>query len=95
VLRYRVAMADGRRVEDTLPVGLVRDFSSEKAAWREVDRLGLLARVNSDGPASGRIHFSALAEHYLKADFGADALRPKTADCSSENQEQNSCHVPG
>jgi integrase len=78
VLRYRVATADGRRVENTLPVGLVRDFPSEKAAWREVDRLGLLIRVNSDAPASGRIRFDALGEHYLKADFGPDAVRPKS-----------------
>ena len=78
VLRYRVSSMDGRRVENTLPVGLVRDFPSEKAAWREVDRLGLLVRVNSDAPAPGRIHFAALAEHYLRADFGQDAVRPKS-----------------
>jgi integrase len=59
-------------------VGLVRDFPSEKAAWREVDRLGLLNRVNSDAPAAGRIRFDALGEHYLKADFGPDAARPKS-----------------
>ena len=41
MLRYRVRTADGRRVENTLPVGFLRDFPSEKAAWREVDRLGL------------------------------------------------------
>jgi hypothetical protein len=51
VLRYRVATADGRRVENTLPVSLVPDFPSENAAWREVDTLGLLVRVNSDAPA--------------------------------------------
>jgi integrase len=78
VLRYRVSSTDGRRVENTLPVGLVRDFPSEKAAWREVDRLGLLIRVNSDAPAPGRTHFAALAEHYLRADFGEDAVRPKS-----------------
>ena len=80
VLRFRVGSADGRRVENTLPIGLVRDFPSEKAAWREVDRLGLFARINSDATALGRIHFAALAEHYLKADFGADAVRPKSAN---------------
>jgi integrase len=80
VLRYRVVTADGRRVENGLTVGLVRDFPSEKAAWREVDRLGLLIRINSDAPAPGRIRFDALCEHYLKADFGADAVRPKSAN---------------
>jgi integrase len=80
VLRYRVSGADGRRVENGLPVGLVRDFPSEKSAWREVDRLGLLIRINSEAPAPGRIRFNALCEHYLKADFGSDAVRPKSAN---------------
>jgi integrase len=80
VLRYRVTAADGRKVENTLPVGLACDFVSEKAAWREVDRLGLLVRINSDSPAPGRIRFCSLAEFYLKADFGADAVRPKSAN---------------
>lgn len=78
MLRYRVATADGRRVEHGLPVGLVRDFPSEGAAWREVDKLGLLVRVNSDAPCPGRIRFNQLAEHYLKVDFGEDAVRPKS-----------------
>lgn len=78
MLRFRVANADGRRVENTLPVGLLCDFPKEQDAWREVDRLGLLTRINSDAPCSGRIRFDALAEHYLKADFGTDAVRPKS-----------------
>jgi integrase len=77
VLRYRVMNAEGRRVEHTLPVGLVLDFPSEKAAWREVNQLGLLVRIN-EAPDSGRIRFNQLAEHYLLADFGADAVRPKS-----------------
>ena len=85
VLRYRVATADGRRVENTLPIGLVRDFPSEKAAWREVDTLGLLVRINSDAPAPGRIRFDALAEHYLRADFGQDAVRPKTEGTTAKH----------
>jgi hypothetical protein len=79
VLRYRVMGSDGRRVENTLPVGLVRDFPKEKDAWREVDKLGLSVRINQ-APCPGRIRFSSLAEHYLKADFGADAVRPKSAN---------------
>jgi integrase len=76
MLRYRVTGGDGRRVENIMAVGLVRDFPKEKDAWREVDKLGLLVRIN-DSPLPGRIRFDALAEHYLKADFGADAVRPK------------------
>jgi integrase len=87
VLRFRVSNADGRRVENTLPVGLVRYFPNEKAAWREVDKNGLLVRVN-EPPALQRIRFSQLAEHYLRADVGADALRPK-----SENTVLNLNHL--
>ena len=77
MLRYRVTLADGRRVEHNLPIGLVAVLPKESDAWREVDRLQLLIRINDDSD-DVRIHFDALAEHYLKADFGADAVRPKS-----------------
>ena len=39
VLRYYVTrMSDGQRVEHKIPIGLVRDFPTESAAWAEVDR---------------------------------------------------------
>lgn len=79
MLRYRVMGADGRRVENTLPIGLVRDFPKERDAWREVDKLGLLVRIN-EAPGPGRVRFDFLAEQYLKNDFGADAIRPKSAN---------------
>jgi len=79
VLRYRVTSADGRRVEHIATIGLVREFPKDRDAWREVDRLGLGVRIN-DTPAHGRASFHSLAEHYLKADFGADAVRPKSAN---------------
>ena len=79
MLRYRVNTADGGRKENTSPVGLLRDFPTEKAAWREVDRLGLLVRINSEESGT-RIRFDALAEYYLKADFGEDAVRPKSVN---------------
>jgi integrase len=79
MLRYRLNTADGSRKENTLPVGLLKDFPTEKAAWREVDRLGLLIRINSEEPAT-RIRFNVLAEYYLKADFGEDAMRPKSVN---------------
>jgi len=82
VLRYRVPTADGRRVEHNTPIGLVRKFPKDEDAWREVDRLGILIRIN-DAPSSGRIRFDSLAEHYLKADFGADAVRPKSENSTS------------
>jgi len=79
VLRYRVTASDGRRVENIMQVGLVRDFPKEKDAWHEVNKLGLPVRINED-PCVGRIRFNSLAEHYLKADFGADAVRPKSVN---------------
>jgi integrase len=47
-----------------------------------VDRLGLGMRIN-DAAALGRVSFHFLAEHYLKADFGADAVRPKSVNTIS------------
>ena len=49
----------GKRVRRDLPVCLVRDFPKEKNAWREVDRLGLLLRINAKHLDS-RIRFRAL-----------------------------------
>ena len=82
MLRYRVTNSDGRRVENVMPIGLVREFPKDKDAWREADRLGLSVRIN-DSPLPGRIRFDFLAEHYLRADFGADAIRPKSANTIS------------
>src|ERR1035437_3252053 len=77
VLRYRVTTADEKRVEHIMPVGLVRDFPKEKDAWREVNRLGLLVRINDDS-VDGRIRFDVLGEHYLKNDLGPDPFQQKT-----------------
>jgi hypothetical protein len=48
VLRYRVASADGRRVEHNTPIGLVQKFPKDEDAWREIDRLGILVRINDN-----------------------------------------------
>lgn len=74
VLRYRVNSGE-RRVEHIKVVGFVRDFPKENDARREADRL--LVRINEEAEDT-RIHFDALAEHYLKSDFGEDAVRPKS-----------------
>jgi integrase len=86
VLRYRTTKPDGLRVEHGVTVGLVSDLPKEKDAWREIDRLGLLVRIN-DASQDARIHFNALAEHYLKNDFGADAVRPKTERTTLNTQQ--------
>ena len=78
MLRFRVTNAEGNgsntSAHRTCP-GLPKD----RDAWREVDRLGLGVRIN-DAPRPGRVSFQFLAEHYLKADFGADAVRPKSVN---------------
>jgi integrase len=75
VLRYRVTQ-DGKRMEKLIVLGTVLDFPKKRDAHREIDRLGLLTRVNA--PQDRRIRFDALAERYLHYDFSPDALRPKT-----------------
>lgn len=77
VLRYRITKPNGSRMEKIEQVGLVRDFPKERDARREADRLGLLVRIN-DASSDTRIRFEELAEHYLQADFGENALRPKS-----------------
>jgi len=77
VLRYRTTKPDGSRMEKLEEIGLLRDFPKERDARKEADRLGLLVRIN-DAPTHPRIRFDELAEHYLKADFGENALRPKS-----------------
>ena len=87
MLRFRVTNAEGRRVENTLPIGLVRDLPTERAAWAEVHKQSLFIRIN-EAPDAGRVRFDALAEHYLRADFGTDAIRPK-----SEGTTLNMQHI--
>ena len=81
VLRFRITNAEGRRVESTaLRIGLVADFPNESDAWREVVKQGLCGRINDAPILAGRASFRLIAEHYLKADFGADAVRPKSVN---------------
>src|SRR5258708_10057740 len=84
VLRYRVTNSDGRRVENVMPIGLVRQFPKDKDALREANRLGLSVKINE---APTRVSFLFLAEHYLKADFGADAVRPKSVNTISHVEQ--------
>jgi hypothetical protein len=74
VLRYRVTSKE-RRVEHIKIVGLVCDFPKVNDARREADRL--LVRINEEAEDT-RIHFDALAQHYLNVDMGEDAVRPKS-----------------
>lgn len=87
VLRFRVTSAEGKRVEHIQPIGLVQNLPKDRDAWREVDRLGLGVRINDSPALAARVSFHFLAEHYLRADFGEDAVRPK-----SENTVKTTRH---
>jgi integrase len=79
VLRYfTTRRMDGRRVEHTLAVGLVRDFPSESAAWGEVERQGLNQQINQPS-FQGRLSFADLAHHYMHNELSeqADTVDPK------------------
>jgi len=55
--------SDGKRVENTKVIGLVKDVgSSETDAWKEVGRLGL--DINLDQPNGSKPTFGQLAEHF-------------------------------
>ncbi len=78
VLRYKVTReSDGKRVEHTRAIGLVRDFPGESAAWAEVERQHL--HLNEPEPR-GRVTFADLAEHYIQYELGeqSDATNPKS-----------------
>src|SRR5947209_18648173 len=63
IYRYQTTRAlDGKKVENTKVIGLVKDVGpSEAAAWREVGRLGL--DINVGQSHGSQRTFSELAEH--------------------------------
>lgn len=78
VLRFMTTRnTDGRRVEHKVPIGLVRDFPNQSAAWMEVER----QRLNVNSPHfRGAVKFSNLAEHYIEHELGdqSEAVDPKS-----------------
>lgn len=64
-----------------MQTGLIH-FPDSRAFGRERVGLGVSVRIN-DSPLPGRIRFDFLAVHYLRADFGADAVRPKSVNTIS------------
>lgn len=59
------------------PPSCIVDFQGNFFAAVAESTVGLTLKINR-APSSIRIRFDSLAEHYLKFDFGADAVRPKT-----------------
>jgi len=64
VLFYRtIRKSDGKRVENKIAIGLVRDFPEKSHAWAEVERLHLpINQVNS----RRGVTFGDLAQHYAE-----------------------------
>ena len=72
VFRYSVVRpADGKRVEHTKVVGLVKQLT-ESEAWDEVERLGLAKLVNN--PTTGKVKFNDMAGHYAANALGKKGL---------------------
>jgi integrase len=83
IYRYQTTRpSDGKQVERTIEVGLVKDIGKSKAdAWREVGRLGL--DININNPAR-QFTFRELAEHFrngeLRRKTGVSARADETVD---------------
>jgi hypothetical protein len=67
---------DGKRVERTIAVGLVKKLPSEAAAWQEVERRQLNQQINRPAAKIGAATFGDLARSYLDHDFAR--LSPST-----------------
>jgi len=64
VLFFRTTRkSDGKRVENKIPIGLVRDFPDEQRAWAEVERLHL---PNNSVDSRRGLTFAGLAHHYAE-----------------------------
>jgi hypothetical protein len=77
VLFFRtVRKSDGKRVENKIPIGLVKDFSSESCAWAEVERQQL--HINQVD-FRGRVIFADLAHHYAEHELveTTESIHPK------------------
>jgi len=82
VLRYYTTRADGKRVEHTVAIGLVKDIGPKKAdASREADRQKLRETINHSQPFKGKPRtFGQLCQHYIENELRIDqanSARPK------------------
>lgn len=77
VLFFRtVRKSDGKRVENKLPIGLVRDFPDKRSAWTEVERQQL--HINQVD-FRGCVTFADLAHHYAEHELvePTESIHPK------------------
>ena len=77
ILFYRrIRKSDGKRVENKVPIGLIRDFPDERSARAEVERLHL--QLNPVDLRGG-VTFGDLALHYADHELveRAESIHPK------------------
>lgn len=83
---YTARASDGKRVEHSKVVGLLKDFPSEKSQWMEVSRLGDSSLL--DKPIANPT-FGDLADHFenneLTKDAGIGGRGSDTADTIKTN----------
>jgi integrase len=75
VYRFQITRADGKRVEHTMPIGLVsRIGDQERDAWDEVDRQRLRENVNQfEFPFDGKPRtYGQLCQHYIANELMED-----------------------
>ena len=98
VLFFRtVRKSDGKRVENEIPIGLVKDFSSTNSAWEEVERQHL--HINQVD-FRGCVTFADLAHHYAEHELVAPPnpfIRRHTRqfELTSECSAIGCCHTGG
>src|SRR6195256_6225095 len=77
VLFFRTTRkSDGKRVENKIPIGLVRCLPDASSAWAEVERLRV--PINRDDVRRG-LTFGDLAQHYAEHELvePSESIRPK------------------
>ena len=77
VLFFRtVRKSDGKRVQNKIPIGLVKDFSTKNSAWEEIERLHL--QINQVD-FRGCVTFADLAHHYAEHELvePTESIHPK------------------
>ena len=77
VLFFRtVRKSDGKRVENKIPIGLVKDFPDKSCAWAEVERQHL--HINQVD-FRGCVTFADLAHHYAEHELvePTESIHPK------------------
>ena len=77
ILYFRtIRKSDGKRVENKVSIGLVKDFPDKSSAWAEVERLHL--QINPPDSRRGAT-FADLALHYAGHELleRAESIHPK------------------